>query len=90
MKPSDELHLLIKNLSMSEKRYFKIFSSRHVIAGENNYIRLFDAIEKQEEYNEPKIKTTFGKEKFITHLPSEKHYLYNHVCYIVTAGLFIN
>lgn len=79
MKPSDELHQLIKNLSMSEKRYFKIYSSKHVIAGENNYIRLFDAIEKQEEYNEPKIKTIFGKETFISHLPSEKHYLYNHV-----------
>ncbi len=79
MKPSEELHQLIKNLSMSEKRYFKIHSSRHVIAGENNYIRLFDAIEKQEEYNEQKIKETFGKETFITHLPSEKHYLYQHV-----------
>lgn len=79
MKPSDELHQLIKNLSMSEKRYFKIFSSRHVIAGENNYIRLFDAIEKQQEYNEQKIKASFGKETFISHLPSEKHYLYNHV-----------
>lgn len=79
MKPSDELHQLIKNLSMSEKRYFKIFSSRHVIAGENNYIRLFDAIEKQEEYNEQKIKATFSKEVFVSYLPSEKHYLYNHV-----------
>lgn len=79
MKPSDELHQLIKNLSMSEKRYFKIFSSRHVIAGENNYIRLFDTIEKQQEYDEQKIKTKFGKETFISHLPSEKHYLYNHV-----------
>ncbi|MFL5764781.1 MAG: hypothetical protein ACJ77K_12630 [Bacteroidia bacterium] len=79
MKPSNELHQLIKNLSMSEKRYFKIFSSRHVIAGENNYIRLFDAIEKQPEYNEEKIKDLFRKETFISHLPSEKHYLYQHV-----------
>ena len=79
MKPSGELHQLIKNLSMSEKRYFKIFSSRHVIAGENNYIRLFDAIDKQEEYNEQKIKTALSKEAFVSHLPSEKHYLYNHV-----------
>ena len=79
MKPSNELHQLVRNLSMSEKRYFKIFSSRHVIAGENNYIRLFDAIEKQDEYNEQKIKEQFEEETFITHLPSEKHYLYNHV-----------
>jgi hypothetical protein len=79
MKPSDELHQLVKNLSMSEKRYFKIFSSRHVIAGKNNYIRLFDAIEKQQEYDEERIKAQFKKETFISHLPSEKHYLYQHV-----------
>jgi hypothetical protein len=79
MKPSDELHQLIRNLSMSEKRYFKIFSSRHVIAGENNYIRLFDAIEKQPEYDEMKIRAQFREETFISHLPSEKHYLYQHV-----------
>src|SRR3954465_8378762 len=79
MKPSDELHQLIRNLSMSEKRYFKIFSSRHVIAGENNYIRLFDAIEGQPEYNEEKIKARFRKETFAAHLPSEKHYLYQQV-----------
>ena len=79
MKPSDELHQLVKNLSMSEKRYFKIFSSRHVIGGQNNYTRLFDAIEKQEIYDEQKIKNTFAKETFISHLPSEKHYLYNHI-----------
>ncbi|MBL0327898.1 MAG: hypothetical protein IPP64_00425 [Bacteroidetes bacterium] len=79
MKPSDELHQLVKNLSMSEKRYFKIFSSRHVIAGENNYIRLFDAIDKQEQYDEEKIKALFSQETFVSHLPSEKHYLYNHI-----------
>ena len=79
MKPSDELHQLVKNLSMSEKRYFKIVSSMHVIGGQNNYIRLFEAIEKQEVYDEQKIKTTFAKETFVSHLPSEKHYLYNHI-----------
>lgn len=79
MKPSDELHQLVKNLSMSEKRYFKIFSSMHVIGDQNNYTRLFEAIEKQEAYDEQKIKNIFVKEKFISHLPSEKHYLYNHI-----------
>jgi hypothetical protein len=51
----------------------------HVIGGQNNYTRLFDTIEKQETYDEQKIKTVFAKEKFISHLPSEKHYLYNHI-----------
>lgn len=79
MKPSEELHQLIKSLNMSEKRYFKIHSTRHIIGETNNYTRLFDAIEAQEEYNEEEIKKKFEGETFIKHLPSEKHYLYNHI-----------
>jgi len=77
MKPSEDLHQLIKHMSMSEKRYFKIYSTRHVIGYNNNYIHLFDAIDKQNEYDEERIKKYFGKETFVKHLPSEKHYLYN-------------
>jgi hypothetical protein len=79
MKPSEELHQLIKSLNMSEKRYFKIHSTRHIIGETNNYTRLFEAIENQEEYNEEEIKQKFEGETFIKHLPSEKHYLYNHI-----------
>ena len=64
---------------MSEKRHFKIHSSRHTIGEANNYERLFDAIDKQDSYNEDEIKKTFAGELFIKHLPSEKHYLYNHI-----------
>ncbi len=79
MKPFEELHQLIHSLSMSEKRYFKIHSSRHTIGETNNYTRLFDAIEAQAEYDEAEIKKIFDGETFIKHLPSEKHYLYNHI-----------
>lgn len=79
MIPSEELHQLINSMNMSEKRYFKIYSSRHVIGGKNNYIRLFDAISKQEDYDENGIKKYFEGETFIKHLPSEKNYLYNNV-----------
>lgn len=48
---SAELFDLIKSLTKGEKRYFKLFSERHV-AGDSVYIRLFDAIEKQKNYNE--------------------------------------
>ncbi|MCK6648167.1 MAG: hypothetical protein L6Q66_00790, partial [Bacteroidia bacterium] len=64
---------------MSEKRYFKIYSSRHVIGHNNNYIHLFDEIDKQKEYDEAKIKSVFIHETFVKHLPSEKNYLYNHI-----------
>jgi len=44
MKPSTELFDLIRSLSQSEKRYFKVYASKHVIGKENNYVRLFEAI----------------------------------------------
>ena len=79
MTPSEELHQLIQSMNMSEKRYFKIHSARHVIGKKNNYIRLFDAIDRQETYNEALIKKAFAGETFIRHLPSEKNYLYHSV-----------
>jgi hypothetical protein len=80
MKASAELHQLIRSMSMSEKRYFKIHSSRHVIGGDaNNYMQLFDAIDKQDAYDEEEVKRSFGGRTFIKHLPSEKHYLYHQV-----------
>lgn len=79
MKPSAELHELIHSLSRSEKRYFKIYAARHTIGPVNNYTRLFDAIEAQEQYDEARIKQAFAGETFIRHLPSEKHYLYHQV-----------
>ncbi|HEX8515144.1 MAG TPA: hypothetical protein VF868_03015 [Bacteroidia bacterium] len=79
MTPSEELHQLIKSMNMSEKRYIKIYSSRHVIGGKNNYLRLFDSIDRQDSYNEAAIKKHFAGETFIRHLPSEKNYLYNNL-----------
>ncbi len=74
MKPSTNLFDLIKSLTKSEKRFFKLSSSLQ--SGDKNYMRLFDEIEKQEVYNEEEIKDRFKKETFIKHLPSEKSHLY--------------
>lgn len=72
----NDLHELISHLSRSEKRYFKIFAQRHVIGEVNNYTRLFDAIARQTEYDENRIRRRFRNEKFVKHLSSEKHQLY--------------
>lgn len=77
MKPSNELYDLIKSLTKSEKRFFKLHSALQ--AGDKNYLRLFDAIDKMGEYNEDEIKSQFNGEKFIRHLPSEKNHLYRLV-----------
>lgn len=77
MKPSNELHDLVKSLTKSEKRFFKLHSALQ--SGDKNYLRLFDAIDKQKEYDEEAIKKVFAKETFIKHLPSEKNHLYKLV-----------
>lgn len=74
MKPSTELHSLIKSLTKSEKRFFKLNSSLQ--SGEKNYLKIFDFIEKQKQYNEDELKELFKDETFIKHLPSEKNHLY--------------
>ncbi|MBL0128631.1 MAG: hypothetical protein IPP83_14505 [Flavobacteriales bacterium] len=74
MKPSTELYDLIKSLTKSEKRFFKLHSALQ--SGDKNYLRIFDAIDKQKTYDEEGIKKFFAQETFIKHLPSEKNHLY--------------
>jgi len=77
MRASQELFELIKSLTKSEKRFFKLHSALQ--SGEKNYIRLFDLMDKMPEYSEDEVKKTFKGEKFIRHLPSEKNHLYKLV-----------
>lgn len=74
----DDLHQLIHSMSRMEKRYFKVQAKK---GGDekSNYIRLFDAINGQAEYNEEKIKKKFRKEKFAQNLHKEKPYLYRKI-----------
>lgn len=74
MKPSEELFDLIKSLTKSEKRFFKLSSSLQ--SGNKNYLKIFSAIDKQPEYDEEALKKEFKKETFIKHFPSEKNHLY--------------
>lgn len=76
-KASDQLHRLIKSMSKPEKRYFKVFSSRHIIGDENNYQTLFDAIDKQEEYDEEKLLKKFKDKGFVNRFSIAKNRLYN-------------
>lgn len=74
MKPSTELFDLIRTLTKSEKRFFKLSSSLQ--SGEKNYIKIFDAIDEQAEYDEEALKDIFKDESFVQHFPSEKNHLY--------------
>jgi hypothetical protein len=74
MKPSPELFDLIQSLTKSEKRFFKLQSALQ--AGDKNYLKIFDAIERMKSYDERSLKMLFHGERFIKHLPSEKNHLY--------------
>jgi len=76
MIASDELHKLIKSLSQSEKRFFKIYASRHVIGEQNNYVPLFDTIASQKQYNEETIKEKFKNAPFMVRFAAVKNYLH--------------
>lgn len=78
-KIKESLHELIKYLSKSEKRYFKILSSRHTIGEENNYILLFDYLEQQEEYDEEALFKYFEGEAFLNKFSVTKKRLYDHI-----------
>lgn len=78
-KVSDNLHRLIKSLSKPEKRYFKIYSSRHTLGDKNNYQILFDAIDKQKAYDEDTLKKQFEGEAFVKKFSIAKSRLYDAI-----------
>ena len=75
MSKSVLLFDLIHSLSRSEKRYFKLFCAQSGTSP--NYLRLFEIIDQQSDYDEPAIKQAFAGEKFIKQLHTTKYYLRN-------------
>lgn len=66
----NDLHRLIKSMSKSEKRYFRLFASS--FSNENSeYLKLFSEIDLMEEYDEQRLK----KKLKIKHLSVAKKYL---------------
>lgn len=75
----DTLHELIKHMSKSEKRYFKVFSSRHTIGDENLYSTLFDYIDTMDDYDETKLFKHFRGKTFLNKFSITKKRLYDHI-----------
>jgi hypothetical protein len=78
-KVNEALFDLIKSMSKSEKRYFKLMSSRHTIGAENNYVRIFDHLDKQSEYDEDLLFQEFKGEAFLNRFSITKKRLYDHI-----------
>ena len=78
-KVNEALFDLIQSMSKSEKRYFKLMSSRHTIGDENNYVRLFDFLDHQQEYDEEGVEIHFKGEAFLNRFSITKKRLYDHI-----------
>ncbi|MFI5150616.1 MAG: hypothetical protein ACHQRM_12835 [Bacteroidia bacterium] len=77
MVASENLFELIKSLSSSEKGYFRKQASLLVRGDENNYMKLFQAIDGQAVYNEKALLKKFAREKFTNNFSVAKNYLYD-------------
>ncbi len=77
---ADDLFQLIKALDKNEKGYFKKFAARY---GEkttgNDYLKLFDLLDKADEYNEETVKKHFAKAGKKFNLSAQKTYLYKQL-----------
>jgi hypothetical protein len=77
MKKNSNSYVLIKSLTMSEKRYFKIFSERHTIGAQNKYVALFDELDKIENENDSEIKRNLKAQGInADFISADKNYLY--------------
>ena len=77
MKPNTYLFDLIHALSKSEKRFFKLQTNYSCKSEANNYILLFDAIDKMSHYDEDKLRKKLKAYHFSTQLTKTKYLLYN-------------
>lgn len=70
----ESLFELIKSLTKGERRSFKQFAN-YASSGDKKYLRLFEIIDQQKQYDEDAIKQRLKKEKIRRPLPSMKNYL---------------
>lgn len=66
-------------MNKSEKRYFKIHASKHVIGENNNYDALFDYLGKQDNYSETSVRKHFFGQAMLNNFTITLHRLYDHL-----------
>lgn len=74
--PTDDLFELIKSMSRSEKRYFKLDAKKGSGNESNSYLKLFDTLNGMDEYDEARLYKKLKGEPLLDRLTTEKNYLY--------------
>ncbi len=83
MNKNEHLFHLIKSLSPSEKRYFKLLSGFHRGSRKSNYLRLFNLIDRQEKYDERELLKMFRRDKRAARFSDVKQ----HLCSLILRSL---
>ncbi len=73
MAKIDTLFLLIKSLTKSEKRYFKLAAGRQ--GNRQNYLELFEILDQLDAYDESRINSKISGRSFMQQLHVVKNYL---------------
>jgi len=76
---TDKLFVLIKSLQKSEKIFFKKNAGLYRKEGASNYLKLFDAIDKQVDYDEKKLLSKFKGSSVAKYFSVSKNYLYESI-----------
>ena len=84
-KAHDHVHRLVRSMTRAEKRYFKLYTSRHVVGGKSNYQLLFDAIARMQEYDEEALLKKFAAEAFTKRFAITKRRLYETILHSLDA-----
>lgn len=74
MPKSIHLFQLVKSLSQSEKRYFRLYCQHG--KSQAHYQQVFNALDRQQKYDEAALREQFREEKFSKHFHLTKRYLY--------------
>jgi len=77
MEKTDALFLLVKSLTKSEKRQFKLYAGRLGGNSEKNFIALFSILDKLEEFDEKQILSNTNIKK--QQLSNSKAHLYRQI-----------
>ncbi|MFZ4106421.1 hypothetical protein [Flavobacterium sp.] len=76
MKNEKLLFVVINSMTMNEKRYFKVFSNRHIIGGQNKYVLLFNIFQKIKLFDEKAIIESLEEHKYsLKFISSDMNYL---------------
>lgn len=71
----NKLFALVKSLTKAEKAHFSKYARMSAVKEKPDYVRLFEFLDKQDEYNEEDIRVHFEGERLLQHFSRKKNQL---------------